>query len=100
MSTINNRSFSTPRNVNLKGQGATRGGVLLFEGTNPSSPVASLDNGLYVNTSNQLIYSSQGTTSVLGAAGGAVSLDVSYDNGRTITVDAGEIVLADSTSAR
>lgn len=102
MSTLNARSYSTPRNINLKGQGSTRGGILRIEGTNPSNPLGSSTGarGLYVNTSGDLVYSKEGSTTVLGSGGGgASSLDGAYDQGRTITVDAGEVLLTDSTSA-
>src|SRR3990167_723708 len=102
MSTLNARSFSTPRNINLKGQGLTRGGILRIEGTNSSNPLGSATGvrGLYVNTSGDLVYANAGTTTVLGSGGGGVaSLDGAYDQGRTITVDAGEVLFADSTSA-
>src|SRR3990167_5829904 len=99
MATINARSFSTPRNINLKGQGSGRGGILLFESTNPSDPVGSTHRGLYVNTSGDLVYANQGITTVLGSGGGgASSLDGAYDQGRTITVDAGEVLLSDASS--
>ena len=100
MSTINARSFSTPRNINLKGQGSTRGGILLFEGTNSSNPVASGDNGLYINASNQLIFSSQGTGTTLGAAGagGAIpTFDALYDNDQTMTIDVGTFTIDRNT---
>ncbi len=69
MSTINGRSFSTPRNVNLKGQGVGRGGILRFEGKNTTNPFSATANGLYINNSNQLVSSLQGTTTVIGAVG-------------------------------
>lgn len=69
MSTLSGRSFTGVKNLNIKGQGSTRGGIIRFDGTNSSSPLSSTSNGLYVNASNQLIYSSQGTTTVIGTAG-------------------------------
>src|SRR3990167_10014553 len=102
MSTIDARSYQNPRNVNLQGQGSGRGGILRFTGTNPSNPLGSeaADRGLYVNTSGDLVWvSGSGTTSVLGTeGGGAGSLDGAYDQGRSITVDAGEIALNDASS--
>lgn len=99
MATLNARSYSTPRNINLKGQGVSRGGILRFEGTNPSNPLSSVSNGLYVNTSNQLTFAAQGVETVLGSGGGgSVSLDGAYDQGRSITVDAGAITFNDSTA--
>lgn len=99
MATKNGLSFSSPRNINLRGQGVGRGSVLLFERTNASSPVGSSYNGLYVNSSNQLSFSSQGSVTVLGGGGGgAQSLDGAYDQGRSITIDAGEIAFNDATA--
>src|SRR3990167_8873279 len=89
MSTINARSFSTPRNINLKGQGSTRGGILLFEGTNTTNPISTTDNGLYVNASNELVYVSQSTSTILGAAGGGSSqpsFDSLYNNDQTMAI--------------
>lgn len=95
MATINNRAYSQPKNLRLKGQGVGRGGVLLIEGVNATSPILSTHNGLYVNDSNQLVFSSQGSATVVGAAGGAGStLDSAYDAGRTIAVNAGPVILA------
>ena len=59
MSTINGKPFSTPRNVNLKG------GILLFGATQTSNPVDSTHTGLYVNSSNQLVFSSLERKNVL-----------------------------------
>ena len=101
MSTIDQRSYQNPRNVNLQGQGSARGGILRFTGTNPSNPVGggTGDRGLYINTSGDLVYANGSSTTVLGSGGGGVaSLDGAYDHGRSITVDAGEIALNDATS--
>src|SRR3990167_7456259 len=99
MSTIDQMSYQSPRNVNLQGQGVGRGGILRFTGTNASNPLGSeaADRGLYVNTSGDLVWvSGSGTTSVLGAAGGgAGSLDGAYDQGGGFTLDAGEVALND-----
>src|SRR3990167_9202235 len=100
MSTINARSFSTPRNINLKGQGTNRGGILLFEGTNSTSPISSTDNGLYVNASNELVYVSQSSSTILGAAGGGSyqpSFDSLYNNDQTMAI-AGTTFTIDRTA--
>jgi len=81
--TINGKSYSTPKNLNIK-EGAIR-----FGGTFSTSPFDSTSNGLYVNSSNLLVYGSQGATTTLGAAGAMVnySLDDGYDDGANIAVD-------------
>ncbi|RJO60390.1 hypothetical protein C4544_05185 [candidate division WS5 bacterium] len=65
MATINNKPYSSPRNINLKD------GILRFAATQSSNPLDSSSNGLYVNSSNQLIFSAQGAATVLGTTGGA-----------------------------
>lgn len=89
MSTLNARSYSGVKNLNLKGQGTSRGGILRFEGTNSTNPLSSTSNGLYVNASNQLIFSSQGTSTTLGAAGGGStqpSFEALYNNDQTMSI--------------
>ena len=88
MATINGRSYSTPRNLNLKGQGVGRGGILLFEGTNSTTPISSTDNGLYVNASDQLIYYAQGVSTIIGAAGsgGTPTWDTIYAGDQKLIV--------------
>ena len=99
MATLNARSFSSAKNINLKGQGSTRGGILRFEGTNSTNPLSSTSNGLYVNASNELIFAHQGTATTLGASGSsALSLNGAYGQGSTITMDSGAIVFNDSTA--
>lgn len=63
MSTINQKNYSSPRNINLKD------GVIRFAGTQSTNPLDSSSNGLYINSSNRLVYSSQGNTIVLDPAG-------------------------------
>ncbi len=76
MSTINGKTYSDVRNLNLRG-GARGTGLLRW--TPPqsgvpalwsSNPFSSDDYGLYLNTSGQLVFSSLGTPTVLGASGG------------------------------
>lgn len=78
MSTINGQSFLDPRNINLKG-GANGTGLIrwnpgqnaLVNGGNwASNPFATDDYGLYINVAGQLVFSSLGSTTILGAAGG------------------------------
>ena len=67
----------------------------MFGGTNSANPLSSTSNGLYINASNQLIFSSQGSATVVGVAGGSSStLDSAYDAGRTINVTDGAVVFA------
>ena len=68
--TINGISYSSPKAINLRGSSSVKGSALRFGRTSSSNPFDSTSDGLYTNTSNQLIFSSQGTTTVIGAAGG------------------------------
>jgi hypothetical protein len=72
--TINNKSYSSPKNINLKE------GILRFGGTQASNPIASTDYGLYVNASGSLIFSSAGTTTTLGATGSGGGSAPSWDS--------------------
>ncbi|MBT9168342.1 MAG: hypothetical protein DDT19_01687 [Syntrophomonadaceae bacterium] len=105
MTTINQRPFSSPRNINLKGQGTGRGGILLFEGRNAINPLTLTLNGLYVNASNQLVYSAQGTATTLGVvgyttgAGGAVTQITSSSTGVTLHRLTGQITTVPLTTA-
>lgn len=63
MATINAKQYSTPRNINLKD------GILRFGSTNSSNPLDSTSNGLYVNSSNQLVFANQGTATILSGTG-------------------------------
>lgn len=64
MSTINGKPYSSPRNINLKG------GILRFGALNSTNPIDSSSYGLYVNGSGNLIFSSSGSTTTIGATGG------------------------------
>ena len=62
------------RNINLKG-GAMGSGMIRFDpvssaGNWASNPFGTTDYGIYVNTSDQLVFSSKGSTTILAAAGG------------------------------
>lgn len=76
MSTINGKSFQDPRNINLKG-GATGSGLIRWSPPKSgapalwsSNPFSTDDYGLYINSSNKLVFSSLGSITELGAAGG------------------------------
>ena len=66
MSTLNGRAYTSQKNLELKGQGNTRGGVLKFKGTNATNPLASSHYGLFVNSDGDLIYSKAGLQLGLG----------------------------------
>jgi len=91
--TINNKSYSSPKNINL------REGILRFDGTFSSTPLDSDSNGLWTNASNQLVYSSQGADTTLGSAGSLVnfSLNDAYDDGSNIAVDSGAVAFGGAT---
>jgi hypothetical protein len=81
MSTFNGDSYVDFRNINLKG-GAAGTGLIRWNpaqfqnsGTNwTSNPFGSTDYGLYINSSNQLVYSALGSLTVLGTPGGGGSI--------------------------
>jgi len=113
MSNINGIPYSNPRNINLQGVSSTKGSVLRFARTSSTNPLDSTSNGLYVNASNQLIFSSQGTSTVLGTTGGSGSVpsfEALYANdqtfaigGSTFTIDRtagnGDVVTITNTGA-
>lgn len=97
MSTLNGRAYTGLKNIVLNGQGSSRGGILRFVGTNSSNPIGSSANGLYVNASNQLVYVSQGTSTVIGAAGagsGNPSWETLYANDTTFSLTTGTWTIA------
>jgi hypothetical protein len=76
MSTFNGKSFQDPRNINLKG-GVTGTGLIRWKppvsggvANWSANPFGTDDYGLYINTSDQLVFSSKGSTTILGQAGG------------------------------
>src|SRR3990167_4855590 len=71
MSTINGIPFSSPKNINLRGSSSVKGSTLRFDRTSSANPLDSTSNGLYINASNELIYSAQGTTTVIGDGSGS-----------------------------
>lgn len=81
MSNFNGDSYVDFRNINLRG-GATGTGLIRWNpaqfqnsGTNwASNPFGTTDYGLYINSSNQLVYSALGTPTVLGTPGGGGSI--------------------------
>jgi hypothetical protein len=84
MATINGISYSSTKDLFLKG-GAKGPGTLLFSKAGSpsgftSTPFDSSSNGLYINSANQLVYSSQGVTTIIGAASGGGSIAIPYSS--------------------
>jgi hypothetical protein len=80
MSIYNGDSYVDPRNINLRG-GASGSGLIRWHpvptGSNgnwATNPFGTTDYGLYVNSSGQLVFSSTGSTTVLGTPGGGGSI--------------------------
>jgi len=95
MSTINGKNFSSPRNINLKE------GIVRFADTFSSNPIDSSSNGIYINASNQLIFSAQGTATTLGATGGSgsiPSLDAIFQGDQTLDLGALSTLTIDRSS--
>lgn len=100
MSTHNSISYIDPRNINLRG-GARGAGVIRWDryshaGLYATNPFGSDEIGLYVNDSGGLTFSYLGSAVVLGSGSGGGAgdtLDSAYDNGRTITADAGALTI-------
>lgn len=90
MGTYNGRSYTGVKSLALKGQGTSRGGILRFVGTNSSNPLGSTANGLYVNSSNELVYVAQGVSTILGAAGsgtGVPTFEQLFGNDQTMSLN-------------
>jgi len=86
--TIAGRTYSTPRNINLKD------GILRFNVSKTANPLSndSAGWGLYVNSSNQLCYWNKTGVTILGSGGGGSTPTwetiFGADNTFTITPDA------------
>lgn len=101
MATINGISYQDPKNINLKGTSSRKGSVLRFAQTSSANPLDSTSNGLYINASNQLIFSAQGTATVIGAAGaqGQIpSLDAIFQGDQTLNLGALSTLTIDRTT--
>jgi len=93
--TINGKSYSDVRNLNLKG-GATGTGLLRWKAPQTgatslwaSNPFSTDDYGLYLNASGSLVFSSLGSTTILGVAGGGGAVptwEQIFANDKTLTV--------------
>jgi hypothetical protein len=110
MSTLNGKSFTNVRNINLRG-GAEGPGLLRWSpvgiyGQNSalwaSNPFGTADYGLYLNASGQLVFSSAGSITILGAAGqgtgGTSSWDQIYAGDQTLAIP-GATLTFDGTHA-
>lgn len=67
-SILGKKPFSTPKNINLKK------GLLRFGERQTANHFGTLDYGIYVNSSDQLVFSSLGSATILGSAGGGGSV--------------------------
>ena len=94
MATYNGRSLTPLAGVNLK----AREGFIRFETPDRTPVTTSGERVLYCNSSNQLVFDSGVTTTVLGSSGSIVSfsLNDAYDDGSTLTVDAAAVQFAGS----
>ena len=91
MSTINNKPYSSQRNINLKG------GILRFNVTQASNPLGDVSYGLYVSSDGDLIFRTLTSSVTLGAAGtggSAPSLDAIYAGDQTLAIVGASLTLA------
>jgi len=92
--TINDISYSSPKNINLKG------GCLRFNTLKEANPFGDISYGLYVNESGELIFRSLTTSSVIGTAtgGAAPSLDAIFQGDQTLDLGALSTLTIDRSS--
>lgn len=89
MATINRKNYSSPRNINLKE------GCLRFASTNSATPFDSASYGLYVDSSDRLVFSTLGSDTILGAAGAAsTTWDTLYAADKTLSIDSTTLLFA------
>lgn len=84
MATINQKNYSSPRNINLKD------GILRFNTTQSAAMSATTDVTLYTRGTTEKLYFWNGATETeIGAAGGGglSSWDELYDSDKTLTID-------------
>lgn len=91
----------TGRKSSLYLSGVTQrgeGSFLFFDAQTGAVTLSSSARGLYVNSSDQLVYWSGLTSTILGSSGSIVSfgLDDAYDDGNSITVDGAAVTFAGS----
>jgi len=83
MSTINGKPFSSPKNINL-----TKG-LLRFGAKQAAAaiPYDSLSYGLYINSAGQLVFSSLGSSAVIGGGGsGTPTWETLFTADQTFTI--------------
>lgn len=90
------------RNINLKGHLSWGTGVINFDPANglwSANPILSTDYGLYVNSSGSLVFSSLGTTTVLGGStpGGVPTWEQIFANDQTFNVAGTTFTVDNST---
>lgn len=97
MSTIKGNNYSSPKNINLKS------GILRFDVEHSSNPLSndSLGCGLYVDSSNQLIYWNKSGITVVGAGGGGSTptWETLYAADSTFTIASGGWTIAGASSS-
>lgn len=96
MSTYDTRNVLPKSSIYLNGVTQRGGGsVLYFDAQTGSITLGSTTRGMYVNSSDQLVFWNGTTSTTLGSAGSLMnfSLDDGYDDGSVITVDTGSITL-------
>ena len=96
MSTINNKPYSSPKNINLKG------GILRFDVTQASNPLGDTSYGLYVSSDGDLIFRTLTTSVTLGSAGSgssAPTLDAIYAGDQTLALAGASLTLAGAHSS-
>jgi hypothetical protein len=94
MAQFNSRDYTSRRGLNL----TAANGCIRFE-TPTTTPTTTTDERvLYVNGSNQLIFDDGVSATALGSSGvvSSFSLNDSYDDGNSITVDSSAVILAGS----
>ncbi len=95
--TINGKSYSSPKNINLKS------GLLRFNVTQASNPFGDVSYGLYVDANGDLVFRSTSTSVILGAAGGgggsAPSLDAIFQGDQTLDLGALSTLTIDRSSS-
>ena len=106
MSTLNGKSYSDIRNVNLRG-GQLGTGLLKWaqypsigSANWASNPFSSTEVGLYVNAAGNMVYSYLGTGTVLGAAGSSGSTpswNTIFGGTQTMSVQGTTFTIQDTT---
>ena len=108
MSTANGKSFTSVKNLNLRG-GAEGTGLLRWSpssvfGQNSANwstnPFGTTDYGLYINASGQLVFSSAGSLTIISAVGGPSAIpswDAIFDGDQTLDLGGTTFTIDNST---